>query len=137
MLILPLNASNYSQGQPSFNGLHIIDPKVQKLLLKSLDNKQLVMLSELIKAQENNSVHILLGSENGRRLNASLICDYRLKNLKPKYKQLPVFESKINFIKRVVNIANKYKIQIKNLEVSKLKWIYSSLPEWTNKMYSK
>lgn len=121
--------------RPTFNGVHVIDTDVQKLLLTTLDSKQIEVLSQLVKKQQNNSVHILLNSKNGKQLNASLICDYRLSDFKPKYKQIPFFESKIHFIKRIVNTAEKYKKQIQDFEVTKLKWKYPVLSEWVNKIY--
>ena len=120
--------------QQKFKGLHVIDTKVQKTLLTSLNSKQLNTLSGLIKEQENNSIHILLDSKTGNHLKASLLSPYRIKDFKTNYKQVPIFESKLHFIKRVVKIANKYKQQIKDFEVLKLNWAYSILPEWKNKM---
>lgn len=114
--------------------MHVINPTVQKLLLTSLNSKELSTLSDLTQKQQNNSVHILLDSKNGKLLNASLMCPYRLKVFKAKYKQIPFFESKIHFIKRVTSVADKYKKQIENLEVHKLKWDYSILREWAEKI---
>lgn len=136
MKIQEQSFSNTSYRQYSFNGLHVTDTKVQKFLLDSLSSKQLKMLSNFVKEQESNSVHILLDSKNQKRLKASLLCNYRLKNFKTEYIQIPIFESKFHFIKRVVKIANKYKQQIKNYKTIKLEWLYSSLPEWKSKMYS-
>lgn len=82
MKIQQYSMKNNSINQPTFNELHVIDSKVQKLLLTSLEPKQLDMLSQLIKKEENNSIHILLDSKNGKLLNASLICFYKLKILK-------------------------------------------------------
>ena len=111
-----------------------MDPKVQKHLLTTLNPKQLNNLSKIAKSQEDNSVHILLTSAKGNRLKASLFCPYRIKDMKTDYKQIPVFESKFHFIKRVVKIADKYKQQIKGFKILKLNWAYSMLPEWKNKM---
>lgn len=118
----------------TFNGLHVVDPKVQKLLLTSLDSKELETLSDLTQKQQNNSVHILLDSSEGKRLKASLTCVYRLQDFKTKYKQIPFLESKIHFIKRVTSRADKYKKQIENLEVHKLNWNYPILIEWVAKV---
>lgn len=136
MKIQPSYLTNNSNTQPTFKGLHVIDTNVQKLLLTSLKPKKLDVLSKLIKEQQQNSVHILLDSNNEKRLNASLMCEYRLRGFrKTKFKQIPILESKLHFIKRVAKIANKYKKQIEDLKVLKLKWDYSSLPEWITKMY--
>ncbi len=120
--------------QQNFKGFHVLDTKAQKSLLTSLNSKQLNTLSGYVKEQESNSVHILLTSAKGNRLKASLFCPYRIKDMKTDYKQIPVFESKFHFIKRVVKIADKYKQQIKGFKVLKLNWAYSMLPEWKNKM---
>ncbi len=135
MKIQKYNQANMSFAQQSFQGLHVIDTKVQGLLLENLNPQQLNTLSTFVKEQESNSVHILLGAKNKNTLQASLLCNYRLKDFKTEYKQLPIFESKFHFIKRVIKIANGYKQQIKNLEINKLKWSYSILPEWKNKIY--
>lgn len=135
MNIKKVSYTSNSKSSQSFKGLHVTNPKVQKLLLKSLDNKQIETLSNIVKNQENNSVHILLDSKNGQTLNASFFCPYRIKNFKTEYKQFPIIESKMHFIKRVAKTANKYKEQIKNFEVFKLNWDYPLLSEWKNKIH--
>ncbi|MBD5401415.1 hypothetical protein HDR58_01255 [bacterium] len=135
MKIQPLYLNNNFTNQQTFKGMHVIDSNVQKLLLTTLEPKQLDALAGIIKEQQNNSVHVLLDSKNGRRLKASLFSAYRLKDLKEKYEQIPVLESKFHFIKRIAKIANKYKEQVKDFEVLRLNWDYSMLPEWKSKMY--
>ena len=135
MKIQAVNTKNNPTYSQNFNGLHVINPQVQKLLLTSLDSKQLGALSEMIKAQQNNSVHILLDSNDGKRLNAYLTSVYRLQNFQTKYKQRILFESKFQFIKRIVDAAEKYKKQIQDFEDVKLKWDYPMLLDWVNKMY--
>ena len=82
MNIQKVSYTSNSKSSQSFKGLHVTNPKVQKLLLKSLDNKQIETLSNIVRNQENNSVHILLDSKNGQTLNASFFCPYRIKNFK-------------------------------------------------------
>lgn len=132
MKTLPISSYNNNS---TFKGLHVTNPDVQKLLLTKLNSKQLDELSQIIKEQQNNSVHILLDSKNGKRLDAFLVCLYRIQDFKTKYKQIPLLESKFNFIKRIVNVANEYNRQLQNLEVLKLKWDYPLLQEWVTKMY--
>lgn len=132
MKTLPISSYNNNS---TFKGLHVTNPDVQKLLLTKLNSKQLDELSQIIKEQQNNSVHILLDSKNSKRLDASLVCLYRIQDFKTKYKQIPLLESKFNFIKRIVNVANEYNRQLQNLEVLKLKWDYPLLQEWVTKMY--
>ena len=86
MNIQKVSYTSNSKSSQSFKGLHVTNPKVQKLLLKSLDNKQIETLSNIVKNQENNSVHILLDSKNGQTLNASFFCPYRIKNFKTEYR---------------------------------------------------
>lgn len=62
------------------------------------------------------------------------MCSYRLQDFKTKYSQRFLFESKLNFIKRITNIASGYQKQIQNYEVLKLKWDYDMLPEWISKV---
>lgn len=135
MNIQKVSYTSNSKSSQSFKGLHVTNPKVQKLLLKSLDNKQIKTLSNIVRNQENNSVHILLDSKNGQTLNASFFCPYRIKNFKTEYKQFLIIESKMHFIKRIAKTADKYKEQIKNFEVFKLNWDYPVLSEWKNKMH--
>lgn len=125
--------SSQNQSRQSFMGLHVIDTKVQKLLLTSLNSKQLGTLSSMIKEQENNSVNILLEG-SGNRLNASLHSAYRIKDFKTEYKQIPFIESKMHFIKRVVAVANNYKQQVKDFKVCNLNWEYPVLSEWKKMM---
>ena len=66
MNIQKVSYTSNSKSSQSFKGLHVTNPKVQKLLLKSLDNKQLETLSNIVRNQENNSIHILLDSKNGQ-----------------------------------------------------------------------
>ena len=135
MKIRSQNPTYSSTIQPSCKGLHVINPYVQHFLLTSLKSEQLEELAALIKEQQNNSVHILLDSHDGKRLDASLLTYYRIINFNDRYKQIPVFESKFHFIKRVVKIANKYKEQVKDFEVLKLNWQYSLSKEWAVKMH--
>lgn len=121
--------SSQNQSRQSFMGLHVIDTKVQKLLLTSLNSKQLGTLSLMVKEQDNNSINILLGA-SGNRLQASLHSAYRIKDFKTEYKQIPFIESKMHFIKRVVKVANKYKQQVKDFKVYNLPWGYDVLAEW-------
>lgn len=119
----------------TFKGLHVINTDVQQLLLTNLRENHLVRVSEIIKEQKNNSVHIIIDSENGKQLNAQLFCPYRLQRFKTKYKQIPIFESKFGFIKRIAKIANGYQKQIENSELIPLKWTYTLLSEWASKMH--
>lgn len=135
MKVQTLRKTDTYTNRPTFNGIHVLNPNVQKLLLTTLDTKQLDALSEFAKKEQNNSVHILLDSKDGKRLSASLVCLYRLRDFKTKYKQIPLVESKFHFIKRVVGVAERYKKQIQNLDVLKLKWDYPMLSDWVTKMY--
>lgn len=135
MKIQQVHFVNNPAAKLTFNSLHVVDTEVQQLLLTNLKEDQLVRVSEIIKEQKNNSVHIILDSEDGKKLKASLLCQYRLQDFKTKYKQFPIFESKFGFIKRIAKIANKYQKQIDNFEVIPLKWTYFSLTEWTSKMH--
>lgn len=132
MRVQSFQSHSNSTSQLTFKGIHVTDPDVQKLLLTRLNPKQLGELSGLLKEQEDNSVHVFIDSKNGKRLEASMFCEYRIQDFKTEYKQRPFFESKLNFIKRVVGIANEYKKQIKDFEQSKLNWNYSVWQAWKN-----
>lgn len=136
MKVQPLYRTDNYTNRPTFNGIHVLNPNVQKLILTTLDVKELNALSEFVKKEQSNSVHILLDSKDGKRLNASLVCFYRLSDFKTKYNQIPLVESKFHFIKRVVGAAERYKKQIQNFDVLKLKWDYPMLSEWVSRMYS-
>lgn len=129
------NLVNNPTTKLTFKELHVIDTDVQQLLLTSLRENHLVRVSEIIKEQKNNSVHIIMDLENGKQLNAQLFCPYRLQRVKTKYKQIPIFESKFGFIKRMAKIANGYQKQIENFKLIPLKWTYTLLADWVNKMH--
>ena len=48
MNIQKVSYTSNSKSSQSFKGLHVTNPNVQKLLLKSLDNKQIETLSNIV-----------------------------------------------------------------------------------------
>ena len=89
----------------------IVEPETLSKIFKNLKTEQLIEFKNIVLEQNKNPIHIILNSPKNR-LEASLYCQYRLKNFKEKYKQIPIIESQFNFIKRIVNKANKYKKQL-------------------------
>lgn len=129
MKIQPLTFNNNYNNQSSFKGIHVVDTDLQKHLLTKLNKNELKQLSGIMKDQQNNSVHIFFDFDKMKQLKAGLSCEYRLEDFKTKYKQR-LFESKFNFIKRIVKTANEYREQVKDFKPHRLLWTYDFLPEW-------
>ena len=81
-------------------------------LITSVKKRHLDYLEKTIKEQMQNPIDVRFGSKFGMFLTATVSCIYRLKNFKAHYKQKPIIESRVAFIKRVINQANEYKSQI-------------------------
>ena len=109
MKINPANKNN-------INFQAIIIPKniVRKKILKNLSEKEIIGLNEVLIKQENNPVNAYIGLDKNR-LTASLQCEYRLKDFKEKYKQIPLIESNVSFIKRIARKCDEYKAQLENI----------------------
>ena len=73
--------------------------------------KEITGLKEILIKQNNNPVNAYIGLDKDR-LTAKIFCPYRLKNFKENYKQIPFFESNLNFVKRIAKKCDEYKAQL-------------------------
>lgn len=95
----------------SFGKIVFPDEDIRKKILKGLTENQLDSLKKGLLNQQNNPIHAIIG-QNKCGLNAKIFCEYRLKNFKEYYRQIPFFESNINFIKRIIKKCDEYKKQL-------------------------
>lgn len=102
---------NHSQEQQSFRAIACWDKRAVKLIT-SVKKQHLDYLEKTINEQIENPVDIIFRSKYGMLLTATLSCIYRIKDFKAQFSQKPIIESRISFIKRVVEQANEYKAQI-------------------------
>lgn len=106
MKINPANKNNIN-----FQAIIISESIVRKKILKNLAEKELNNLKEILINQQTNPVNAFIRIDKNK-LTASLHCEYRLKDFKENYRQIPFFESNLNFIKRVTKKCNEYRSQI-------------------------
>lgn len=111
MIVHIINNQKIITSHQSFCAMCCKDKKSMKLLT-SMKTRHLDYLEKTIKEQRNSPIDINFRSKYGRLLTATLSCVYRIKNFKEHYIQKPLIESRISFIKRIVNQANEYKTQI-------------------------
>ena len=90
-------------------------PKAQQLISDSCSPKQMEEIKSIFNKQKNNIVYCFIyPSDNKKRLEAKLMCERFIVNFKDIYKQVPVFESKFGFIKRLSKRMDKYKKQLQD-----------------------
>ena len=109
MKIDPANKSN-----TNFQAIVIPESIVRKKILKNLAENEITSLKEILIKQNNNPVNAYIGLDKDR-LTAKIFCPYRLKNFKENYKQIPFFESNLNFVKRIAKKCDEYKAQLNNI----------------------
>lgn len=102
---------NHSQEQQSFRAVSCRDKRAVKLIT-SVKKQHLDYLEKTIDEQIENPVDIIFHSKYGMFLTATLSSIYGIKDFKAQFSQKPIIESRISFIKRVVEQANEYKAQI-------------------------
>ena len=109
---LQINTLFSSVYSPSFGTVYVTDIKAQRVIRKNLNKKRLESLKKIMQEQQNNPVHAFISIGNGGRLQAKVFCPYRLRNFKEYYKQRPIIESYFSFLKRIVKVTDKYKMQM-------------------------
>lgn len=102
------------QNNTNFKSIIVPDKIVSVKILKNLDEKRLIDFKNVLIKQKSNPVNAYIGL-NKNRLTATLHCEYRLKDFKENYKQIPFFESNLSFIKRIAKKCDEYKAQLKNV----------------------
>lgn len=106
-----INPIKYNQEQQSFRAMSCRDKRAANLMT-SLKKQHLDYLEKTIDEQKENPIDIIFHSKHAILLTATLSCIYRIKDFKAQFSQKPIIESRIAFIKRVVQQANEYKAQI-------------------------
>ena len=96
----------------AFNAIIVPDDSVRKNLLKGLNFDELNEIKNVFLQENQNPVCAYIHKNDFSQLTANLYCPYYLKNFKENYKQIPLFESKLGFIKRIANICEKYREQL-------------------------
>ena len=83
--------------------------------MNKITNKQLTELKSIVEKQKDNVVNCFIyKSESGNNLEARFMCGYFINGFKEYYKKIPVFESKLGFIRRLSAQMDKYREQLKN-----------------------
>lgn len=106
-----MKVSLLSKNNTNFKSIIVPDKIVSARILKNLDERKLIDLKNVLIKQKSNPVNAYIGLDKDR-LTASLQCEYRLKDFKEKYKQIPFFESNLNFVKRIAKKCDEYKAQL-------------------------
>ena len=99
-----------NKNNTNFESIIVSESATRNKILKNLTEKEIINLKNILIKQKNNPVNAYIGLDKNR-LTARLQCEYRLKDFKENYKQIPFFESSLNFIKRIAKICDKYKKQ--------------------------
>ena len=110
MRIYPVSKQNTTA--PKFGKIDMTD-SVMDFVCKKLNDAEFNEFRSIIKSQYENPVNILFFLGRLNTLKAKLYCPSRLKEFKSNYTQNLLFETKFDFIKRMRNIAEKYKSQLK------------------------
>ncbi len=93
----------------TFCNFRIFDTKA----LRKFNQKEIEKLNQIAIIQEDNIVHgFIYASKSGRLLEGRIMCSYFITNFKEFYKQIPIIESKMGFVKRFVKQLDKYKEQL-------------------------
>lgn len=96
-------------------GIGIYGEKIQRRIVRRLDQEQFEELKSIIKNSINERTlycYIEPCKMNKIRLKAEFESGYFINNFKQSFKQIPVFESYFGFIKRISKQFNKYKAQL-------------------------
>lgn len=102
-----LNTAGYS----TFGAIIVPKDEVRSRILRSFNENQLKVLKRDLLEQQNNPVNAII-DRGLLGLKAKIWCEYRLKNFKEDYMQIPFFESNENFLKRIITKCNEYKNQL-------------------------
>ena len=111
---MKINPISNSQRKTTFGGgMFVNSTNAQRLILKRCNSVQIEKIRDIFEKQKNNILFCFIyTSENGKRLEAVLQCGKYITNFKDRYKQIPLFESKFGFIKRLSKRMDKYKTQL-------------------------
>jgi len=113
MRINPISNLQHSQ---NFNGgMHVNSRHAQWLIVSNCNARQLEKIKDIFAKQKSNILYCFIYSYGkGKRLEARLMCEKYISNFKDSYKQIPIFESKSGFIKRLSNRMDMYQKQLQD-----------------------
>jgi len=114
---MQITAIGNQEYQNSFKSLCIPDDKLRYAIYQSANKKQKGLLNEIAKRERENPVNAIIYSQYGF-LRARILCAGFILGFKEHHKQIPIFESKTSFIKRVADVIHDYN---ERLEQAKLK----------------
>ena len=100
----------------SFTSMSITNRELRYKVWNSATEKQKKQLNEIWNNERENPVHAIFYSSKFGLLKARVMCAKFLVNFKEHYTQIPVFESKFSFIKRMASVIQKYNEQLKNAQ---------------------
>lgn len=100
----------------SFTSLSIIDKELRYKVWINATKKQKKQLIDMWNEERENPVHAVIYSSKYGHLRARVMCLKFLVNFKEYYKQIPVFESKFSFIKRIANVIHEYNERLNNAQ---------------------
>lgn len=111
MQVNPISNSQYSK---NFNGgMHVNSRRAQWLIVSGCNAGQFEKVKNIFAKQKNNILYCFIYScGKGKRLEAKLMCQKYISNFKDSYKQIPILESKLGFIKRLSRRMDKYQNQL-------------------------
>lgn len=110
MKIYPVSKQNTAA--PKFGKIDMTDSAMD-FVCKKLNEAEFDEFRSIIKSQYENPVNILFFLGRLNTLKAKLYCPIRLEDFKSDYTQKLLLETKLDFIKRMRDIAEKYKSQLK------------------------
>ena len=98
-------------------GMGVFSTDAQEMILKSCNAKQLQELKDIFQKQLNDKLFCFIFlSKNKKWLEAKFQCTHFINNFKDSYRQIPVFESKLGFIKRMSRRMDKYRAQLQKAD---------------------
>ena len=110
MRIYPISRQNAVL--PKFGKIDMTDSAMD-FVCKKLNDAEFEEFRTIIKSQYENPVDILFSLGRLNTLKAKLYCPIRLEDFKSDYTQKLLLETKFDFIKKMRDIAEKYKSQLK------------------------
>ena len=96
----------------SFKSFGTVNKELSDSIMQSVNKKQKKQLIELYQREQENPIDAIIYSRYGF-LRARLSCPRFIVGFKEFYKQIPLFESKFSFIKRVADVIHGYNERLK------------------------
>ena len=114
MHVSAIGTQNYKN---SFSSLCIYDKELQYSIWKNANKRQKELLNQMANEERENPVHAIIYSKYGF-LRARLMCARFIAGFQEYHKQIPLFESRFSFIKRVTSVIHGYNERLKKAQLS-------------------